>query len=66
MNRFVPKPDNPHTLKESMYGKCSKISNIFLLLLSNKMMVFRAGTHKMLFRIANREDPDHTVSSEAV
>ena len=27
------------------------------------MMVFRAGTHKMLFIIANREDPDQTALS---
>ena len=26
----------------------------------------RAGIHKMLDRIANREDPDQTASSEAV
>ena len=26
----------------------------------------RAGIHKMLVRIANREDPDQTASSEAV
>ena len=30
------------------------------------MLVTRAGTHKMLVRIANREDPDQTASSEAV
>ena len=27
---------------------------------------YRAGIHKMLLRIANREDPDQTASSEAV
>ena len=32
----------------------------------NKMLVIRAGIHKMLVRIANREDPDQTASSEAV
>ena len=47
------------------YNKCSKISNTFLFLFSNKMLVIRAGIHKMLFRIANREDPDQT-ASEAV
>ena len=26
----------------------------------------RAGIHKILFRIANSEDPDQTASSEAV
>ena len=48
------------------YGKCSKISNTFLLLFSNKMVIFRAGIHKILVRIENREDPDQTASSEAV
>ena len=33
---------------------------------SNKMLGFRAGIHKMLVTIANREDPEHTASSEAV
>ena len=47
-------------------SKCSKISNIFLFLFSNKMLVLMAGIHKMLVRIANREDPDPTVSSEVV
>ena len=27
---------------------------------SNKMLVIRAGIHKCLVRIANREDPDQT------
>ena len=30
------------------FSKCSKILNTFLFLLSNKMLVFRAGIHKML------------------
>ena len=29
-----------------MYGKCSKISNTFLFLFLNKMLVLRAGIHK--------------------
>ena len=29
------------------------------------MMVFRAGIHKMLVRIANREEPDQTASLKA-
>ena len=49
-----------------MYSNCSKISNTFLFLFSNKMLVFRAGIHIMLLRIANREDPDQTALSEAV
>ena len=51
---------------EENYGKCSKISNTFLILFSNKMLVIRAETQKMLFRKANREDPDQTASEEAV
>ena len=31
-----------------------------------KMLVIRAGIHKKLVRIANREDPDQNASSEAV
>ena len=43
----------------------SKILNTFLFLFSNKMLVIKAGIHKILVRIANREDPDQTISSEA-
>ena len=50
----------------NIYGKCSKSSTAFFFLFSNKKLVFRAGIHKMLVRIANREDPDQTASSEAV
>ena len=49
-----------------LYGKCSKISNTFHFLFSTKMLVIRAGIYKMIVRIANREDPDQTASSEAV
>ena len=49
-----------------LYGKCSKISNTFLVPLSNNMLIFGVGIHKMLARIANREDTDQTASSEAV
>ena len=48
------------------YSKCSKISNTFLFLFSHKMVMFRAGIHKTLVRIANREDTDQTASEEAV
>ena len=48
------------------YGKYSKISDMFLFLFSNKMLVIRVGIHKMLVRIANREDPGQTTSTEAV
>ena len=40
--------------------------NTFLVLFSNKMLVFRNGVHKILARIANKEDPDQTAYSEAV
>ena len=50
------------------YGKCSKIFEHLelFLFLKDKMLVFLAGNHKMVVRIANREDPDQTASSEAV
>ena len=35
----------------------------FSLSVLNKMLVIRAGIHKMHYRIANREDPDQTASS---
>ena len=46
----------------ALYSKCSKIWNTLFFLFSNKL----AGMHKMVVRIANREDPDQTASSEAV
>ena len=46
--------------------KCSKILNAFPFLYSNKIMVIRAGNHKLLVRIANRKDPGQTASLEAV
>ena len=49
-----------------MYGKCSKTSNTFLSLFSNKMMVFRTGIHKLLAVIANMEELDQSASDEAV
>ena len=46
------------------YGKCSKISNSFLVLFSNKIKAFiKAGTSKMLVSIANRENLDQTAFS---
>ena len=53
-------------LVDTIYGKRSKIWNTSPFLFSNKMLVFRVGIHKMLARIANREDPDQTASEEAV
>ena len=48
------------------WDKHSNISNMFHFLFSNKMLVFMARIHKFLVRIANREDPGQTASSEAV
>ena len=48
------------------YFACSKISNTFLFLFASEMYVIRAGIHKMLIRIANRENANQTASSEAV
>ena len=42
------------------YVKCPKILNTFIFKFSNKMLFIRAGIHKMLVGIANREDPDYT------
>ena len=54
---------NPDLVCEN---KCFKFSSTFLFLFSNKMLVIRAGNHNMLIRIANREDPDQTASSQTV
>ena len=51
---------------QTNYGIYSKISNTFLVVFENKMLVIKAGISKMLVRIANREDPEQTASSEAV
>ena len=37
-----------------------------LFLFSNQVLVIRAGIYKMHVKIANRDDPDQTASSEAV
>ena len=55
-------PDRKYLHVKTNYSKCSKISNTFLFLSSNKMLVPRTGIHKMVVRIANREDPDQTAS----
>ena len=41
----------------NMYSKCSKISNSFhfLHVSSNKLLVIRAGNHKMLVRIDSKD-----------
>ena len=41
-----------------------KNSEHFFLFVLHKKLFIRAGIHKMLVRIANREDPDQSVSLE--
>ena len=60
------KKEKTKYLEEIGYGKCSTISNTCLFPLSNKLLVIKAGIHKMLVRKTNREDPDQTASFEAV
>ena len=43
-----------------------KFPTLFFSLFSNKILVIMVVIHKMLIRIANREDPEQTASSEAV
>ena len=66
LNSIVFKSDFCHSV-------CNRVTTInvlkfgtLLFLFSNEMLVFMAESHKMLDRIANREDPDQTASSEAV
>ena len=49
-------------LSLNYYDKCSKMLYTFFFLFSNEMLVIRAGIHKILVRIANREDTDQTAS----
>ena len=44
------------------YGKYSKLLKTFLSLFSNKILVIRDGSHKILEKIANMEDPDQIAS----
>ena len=53
-------------MRHYIYRKCSKMSNTFLYLFLNKMLIIRAGIHRMLVRITNGEDPDQTAFDEAV
>ena len=61
----VPEKTGWHTFPwhGNMVNVFYQILNTFL---SNKMFLFRARIHKNAVRIANREDPDQTASSEAV
>ena len=40
---------NGHFTQVLLYSKCPKISNTFRFLFANKMLVIRAGSHKLLF-----------------
>ena len=51
-------------IRKCIYSKCSKVLDTFLTLFSIKFLGIKAAIHKLLVRIANREDPDHTASSE--
>ena len=64
--RYITLYNIEHNHYVISYGKFSKISNTFLFLFSNKILVFRAGIHKNSVRIANSEYPDQTAFSEAV
>ena len=44
----------------------SLIFQTLVFLLVSKMLVIRAGSHKMLLMIANRDDPDQIASLLAV
>ena len=55
----------PARQSDGKYSICSKVSNNFLFLFSNRMLVFEAEIHELFARIANWEYPDQTVSSEA-
>ena len=48
--------------KICVYSECSKITNIFLFLFSNEIIVIKAAFHKMFVRIANMEDTDQTAT----
>ena len=50
-----------HSTKIKVYAL--KFQTLFLF--SNKMLIFRVRTHKVLVRTANREDPDLTASSDS-
>ena len=66
---LIPLGFNVASLRKTSrkYGKCSKMLNTFLVLISNTIiLVNEAGIHKMLVRLANGVDPDQTASSEAV
>ena len=44
----------------SVFGNAKYLFTAKFSLFSNKMLFFRVGIHKMLVKLAIREDPDHT------
>ena len=58
--RYGRKHARTHGQRENSIPTTNKVCGGY-----NKMLVFRAGIHKMLVKIANREDHDETASSEA-
>ena len=52
-------------LKKDITVNVLKFQKLLFLLLKERLVI-RTGTHKMRVRIAKREDPDQTASSEAV
>ena len=62
---FLSEKQTGKTLIRLLPQKQSNLGLPCLFVLKNNL-VFRADIHKFLVRIANREDPDQTASSEAV
>ena len=52
--------------KQSNTVSLLKSQTLFSFCFLEKILVIRVRIHKMLHRMANREDPDQTASSEAV
>ena len=64
---FAPASVTWHSIRGHIFRVyVLKFQTLFLILFSGKMLVIRAGIHKLLVRMGNREDPDQTASSEAV
>ena len=51
--------------KVSNNRRCLNISNSFHNLFTSKMLLIMAKIHKILVRVANRDDPNQTAYSES-
>ena len=60
---FTSNRSNFYNISFTVYVQ--KLRTLFSLF-STKLLLIKAGIHKMLVKIANKEDPDQTDSSEAV